>query len=95
MKKLSFISFVVLMTGTLFFTACETDPFTGGEDHGILPEKFSVDIPDAISQDVSTKKSAAIDTMKGNHVYSHLTFFIHVGESAAEIVEGIIRTISV
>ncbi len=95
MKKLSFISFVVLMTGTLFFTACETDPFTGGEDHGILPEKFSVDIPDAISQDVSTKKSAAIDTLKGNHVYSHLTFFIHIGESAAEIVEGIIRTISV
>lgn len=95
MKKLSFVSFVIFLTATMFFTSCETDPFTGGQDTGILPEKFSIDIPDAISQDATSKKSLAIDTIKGNHVYSHLVFFIRVGESAGEIVEGIIRTISV
>lgn len=95
MKKLSFISIAVFFASALFFTSCETDPFQGGADTGILPEKFSVDIPDAISQDVTSKKSLAVDTLKGNHVYSHLRFFIRVGESAGEIVEGIVRTISV
>ncbi|MDF1570454.1 MAG: hypothetical protein P1P82_02445 [Bacteroidales bacterium] len=85
----------MFFASALFFTSCEKDPFQGGTDTGILPEKFSVDIPDAISQDVTLKKSLAVDTLKGNHVYSHLRFFIRVGESAGEIVEGIIRAISV
>lgn len=92
-NKLSLISLLVLLAGVLFFTACETDPLGPNPDDSILPEKFSVDIPDAISQEISSKKSAAIDTMKGNNIYEHLTFFIHVGEEAAEIVEGIIRGI--
>lgn len=95
MKKLHVRSIVILFAGVLLFTACETDPFQGGNNTGILPEKFSIDIPDAISQDVTSKKALAIDTLKGNHVYSHLRFFIRVGESAGEVVEGIIRTISV
>jgi len=95
MKRLRSISLVAVLAGGLFFTACDTDPFGGGEEASILPEKFSVDIPDAISQDVASKKSVAIDTMKGNEVYSHLTFFIRVGESAAEIVESIIWSIRV
>jgi hypothetical protein len=94
MKKLSLISFVVFLAGTLLFTACENDPIGNGTENSILPTKFSVDIPDAISQDISAKKSVAIDTMKGNEVYEHLTFFINVGESAAEIVESIIWSIS-
>ncbi len=93
-KKLSLISIFIFLAGVLFFTSCETDPLGQNPDNSILPDKFSVDIPDAISQEISSKKSVAIDTMKGNNVYEHLTFFIHVGEEAAEIVEGIIRGIS-
>lgn len=85
----------MLFAGVFIFTACETDPVGPGGENSILPEKFSVDIPDAISQDIAAKKSVAIDTMKGSEVYEHLTFFIRVGESAAEIVEGIIRSINV
>lgn len=95
MKKINFIPFVVFLAGVLFFTACDTDPFSGGNDNSILPEKFSVDIPDAISQNIAAKKSVAIDTMKGNDIYEHLTFFINVGEGAAEIVEGIIWSIRI
>lgn len=95
MKKLNLFSIVVFFVSALFFTACDTDPIGGGETDTILPEKFSVDIPDAISQDVSARKSVAVDTMNGNEVYSHLTFFIRVGESAAEIVESIIWSIRV
>jgi hypothetical protein len=95
MKKLSFISIAMFFAGVFIFTSCDTDPVGPGGENSILPEKFSVDIPDAISQDIAAKKSVAIDTMKGNQVYEHLTFFIHVGESAAEIVEDIIWSINV
>ncbi len=95
MKKLSLISFVVFLVGVMFFTSCENDPMGPGTENSILPDKFSVDIPDAISQDISSKKSVAIDTMKGNNIYEHLTFFIHIGEEAAEIVENIIWSIKV
>jgi len=92
MKKLSLFSIAALFASTLFFTACDLDPVN--KEESILPTKFSVDIPDAISQDASSKKSVAIDTMKGNDIYQHLTFFIRVGEGAAEIVEDIIKGIN-
>src|SRR6056297_3986968 len=95
MKKLSIVSFVVFLAGVFFFTGCESEPFGPQGDESILPEKFSVDIPDAISQDVSAQKSVAVDTMKGHEIYRHLIFFIHVGEEAAEILEGIIWSINV
>ena len=95
MKKLSFISFAVLFATTLFFTGCDLDPTGPVGESSILPEKFSVDIPDAISQSISAKKSVAIDTMKGNDIYEYLTFFINVGEGAAHIVEGMIVAIKV
>lgn len=95
MKKFSLFSIVVFFASAIFFTACDTDPLGGGETDSILPEKFSVDIPDAISEDMSARKSAAVDTMKGSEVYRHLRFFIRAGESAAEIVESIIWSIRV
>ena len=95
MKKFSILSIVVFFAGILFFTACESEPFGPQDDQSILPEKFSVDIPDAISQEVSATKSVAVDTMKGREIYQHLTFFIHVGEEAAEIVENLIWSINV
>lgn len=92
MKKFSLISFVIFLAGTLVFTSC--DSLTTPDEESILPTKFSVDIPDAISQDISAKKSVAVDTMRGNSVYEYLTFFIHVGDEAGQIVEDIIWGIS-
>ncbi|MCK5136021.1 MAG: hypothetical protein KAR19_09570 [Bacteroidales bacterium] len=93
MKKLSFYSFVVFLLGVLFFTACENS-FNGPEiEESILPDQLTVDIPVALSQDVSTKKCAAIDTLKGGEIYRHLTFFIHAGEHSARIVKHVIHGI--
>ena len=65
MKKLSFYSFIVFLLGILFFTACE-NTFNGSElEDSILPDQLTVEIPAALSQDVSVKKSAAVDTLKG------------------------------
>lgn len=93
MKKISLILMFALFTGSVIFTSCETDPFSGGQETSILPDQFSVDVPDAISKDASVLKGVTIDTLSGNEVYRHLTFFIRIGESAAEITESIIWSI--
>ncbi len=93
MKKLSFYSFIVFLLGVLFFTACE-NTFDGPEmKDSILPEQLTVDIPAALSQDVSAKKSAAVDTLKGGEIYRHLTFFIHSGAHSARLVKHVIFAI--
>ncbi len=90
MKKLSFYSFVVFLLGVMFFTACE-NTYDGPElEDSIIPVQLTVDIPASLSQDVSAKKSAAIDTLKGGEIYRHLTFFIHAGEHSARLVKHVI-----
>ncbi len=94
MKKSVLFSIAAFVAVTLFFTSCETFP-PGQAENSILPDKFSVDIPGALSEDASALKSMDIDTLKGNDIYQHLRFFIHVGEGAADIVEGIIWSIRI
>lgn len=75
------------------FTACEKNPVLSDQDQSILPQSFKVDIPDAISREASTKKSAQVDTLKGDLVYLHLVTFINAGEKAAEIVQEILESL--
>ena len=81
------------MAVALMFTACEKNPVMTDQDQSILPKSFKVDIPDAISREASSKKSATVDTLKGNLVYIHLATFINVGEEAADIVQEIIESL--
>jgi len=93
MKKLSFYSFVILLLGALFFTACE-NTFNGPgleDENSILPDQLSVDIPAALLEDVSSLKCApVVDTLKGREIYGHLRFFIHAGNHGARMVKHII-----
>lgn len=90
MKNLKSIFSIAVLTALLFFS-CEENTDLRPSDQDILPDRFSIDIPSAISSDEPGKKSGtAIDTLNGNVVYHHLTSFIAVGESASEIVEEII-----
>jgi hypothetical protein len=97
MKKLSFYSFVALLMGALFFTACD-NTFNDGPDaeveETILPEELTVEIPSALTDEVSIYKSAiAVDTLKGREIYGHLRFFIHAGDHAARITRHVFRAI--
>ena len=95
MKKQISILVSIAVAITLFFSSCEKTDLQL-ESGSILPDKFSVDIPNSISQDNSSRKSAAeIDTLNGSDIYSHLNFVISVGENGAEIVEEIIRGLSI
>jgi len=92
MKTLRILVPAIMLAVALAFTGCDyignTEPKAS-----ILPDQFSVDIPTSLSQDAALKKSTAIDTLKGNDIYQHLTFFIRVGEAGAEIVEDVIKAI--
>ena len=94
MKKLSFYSFVALLMGVLFFTACENSDYNGPgleDENSILPDQLTVDIPAALMEDVSSLKGApVVDTLKGREIYGHLRFFIHTGDHAGRIVRHII-----
>lgn len=95
MKKLSFYSFIVFLLALMFFTACE-NTFTGPEtETSILPEQLTVDIPAALSEDFSAKKSAMVDTLKGREIYGNLRFFIHTGAHSARLVKHVILALNV
>ncbi|MDF1575140.1 MAG: hypothetical protein P1P86_08135 [Bacteroidales bacterium] len=93
MKKLSFYSFAVLLAGALFITACE-NTFNGPgteDENSILPGQLTVEIPDALLEDLSALKGApVVDTLKGREIYGHLRFFIHTGDHAARMVRHMI-----
>lgn len=88
MKKLKSI-FVVFIISSIFIFGCKKEtPLTGDE---IFPEKFSVEIPSSLSSDNS--KATKSEVINGDEIYLHLQTFIHIGEGAGEIVEGIINSI--
>ena len=94
MKKQIFNLSVFALGFALFFTSCKKDevvPF--GKDE-ILPARFSVSVPSAISQSAAAKKAySSDDTIQGSDIYQHLGTFIAVGDGAGEIIEGIINGI--
>jgi hypothetical protein len=76
MKKLSFYSFIALLLGVMFFTACENSFNEVPEvKASILPDELTVEIPSAFSADLSLFKSTRVDTLKGREIYGHLRFY--------------------
>lgn len=93
MKK-KVILFIILTTAiTVFFTGCEQLGDPGQDEDSILPEKFSIDIPDAISFDATETTTKSVEPINGNLIYFHLAHFIHIGESGGNIVEELIKGI--
>jgi hypothetical protein len=82
---------------SLFFSACEMENLKPGDsEFGILPERFSVDIPNSMSNTnfkSTSFKSTESDTVNGNIIYWHLNTFIAVGEGAGKMVEAVMWAI--
>ena len=93
MRKKAFnFLFIGLLASTTLFTSCKKDSTTT-DDTNKLPTTFKVAIPTSLSRAYSTNKSTN-DTLNGNEIYKHLNNFIHIGESAADLVQGIMAGIS-
>lgn len=100
MKTTKLNSLVILLLATvMIFTGCEPNGDPAPAQESILPESFSVSIPDAISSKITSSARYAArtkgDTLQGNDIYEHLGTFIAIGEEASEIVEEIIFAIRI
>jgi hypothetical protein len=99
MKAKNIFIGTIALVAISFFTSCDQQEVTpSGEDYGILPERFKVDIPSSISSSEmksTSFKSTNGDTLSGNEIYEHLTNFIAIGEGSADLVELIIIAIKV
>lgn len=94
MKTKIILSLLALGFFSLVLTSCENNELIKPQS-GLLPEKFSVDIPSSLSNENSVangKSSGRIkeDTLRGNDIYLHLNTFIAVGDGAANLVEEFI-----
>jgi len=98
MKKINLLIVVAIILSAIFVQSCkkdkEQDPNT---TESILPKSFKVDVPESISSANSQKSFLVVndDTLQGNDIYQHLRTFIYVGESAADIVNAIMTSISI
>ncbi|MBN1598859.1 MAG: hypothetical protein JW894_11250 [Bacteroidales bacterium] len=96
MKTLKRIFPAFILTALLFVQSCEFDNLNSPEEKtGILPERFKVDIPDALSNEKSAYSEKSADTLNGNAIYGHLANFIAIGEGASDIVVSIIYAIAI
>ncbi|MEI7594622.1 MAG: hypothetical protein WCK02_02660 [Bacteroidota bacterium] len=90
-RRLTLAMLAIFGIATIF-TGCKKDEEVKGNK---LPARFKVDIPSSLSKNNGQKKSVNIDTLKGNEIYQNLNTFIYVGESAADLVQAIMYSISV
>lgn len=97
MKTRNFIIGMFALMAMLTISSCENSLIDQEKkEFGILPEKFKIDIPSSLSNNLKSAelKSATADSLNGNAIYWYLNAFIAVGEGAADIVEAIIWTIT-
>lgn len=94
MKTLNYFLGLALLIGVLISQSCTKNEDPVAEKGNILPTSFSIDVPNAISSNVSSRSTNS-DTLDGGEIYGHLRNFIAVGEGASLIVENIILTITV
>lgn len=86
---------ITLLVSSLLFVSCEKDDMDLKDpSDSILPDRFRVEIPGAISSRAHTK-SQQVDTLSGDGVYMHLRNFIGLAESGAELNENVILMIAV
>jgi len=76
----------------LSLTSCEADNDLNNANGGAFPTTFTVDIPSSISKKNTLKN--IYNNFDGKDIYRHLNNFMYIGESAAEIIENIMKGIS-
>ena len=88
--EMIFVALTFFLTGMLIFTACENDFNGTGLEESLLPDQLTVEIPSALSHDVTAKKSAQVDTLKGGEIYRHLSNAADRGDEAANVIADVV-----
>ena len=89
MKMKTTVKFIALLfTLTLFlgFVSCDDKIETPQEGQNIVPERFSVDIPQPLTRggtNASGRVAQDDDDLSGNDIYGNLGYFIALAEGSA------------
>jgi len=98
MKKINFLTLISLVALLLFSVSCDDSIDTPQAGESILPERFSIDIPQSISNpDAVNGRMAGRTTedLNGNEIYELLSLFIAIGEASGDLAEAVIGGIAV
>lgn len=97
MKKFRLTSLALFLMTSIFYFSCEPQADMPTPETSILPERFGVDIPNALSSELgaSNGRVAGVEAINGNEIYQHLNLFIHLGEGASDLVGEIIQSIGI
>lgn len=83
----------IIFFAIMFVISCKKEDKEETVTTNIVPSNFYVDVPDAISANVSATYKQTNDTLKGPEIYGNLRAYIKVGENSAKLVHDIIQVI--
>lgn len=92
MKTSNFKAFVLVMAMVAVLGSCDTNQEPAPQQD-LLPERFGIDIPDAISQTAPGNGRTQGDSLRGDDIYINMATFIAVGDASSELVGDIIQGI--
>ncbi len=98
MKKINFLTLLLLVTLLLFSVSCDDSIDTPAPGANILPERFSIDIPESIANpDAGAGRltGRTAEDLNGNEIYELLSLFIAIGEGSGQLAEAIIGGIAI
>lgn len=99
MKKINLLTLLSLVALLLFAASCDDSIDIPPAQENILPDRFSIDVPDALANRdaASGRKNARTeeeDELNGNEIYELLSVFIAIGEGAGDLTEAILGGVS-
>ncbi|MEQ9468255.1 MAG: hypothetical protein RLN88_12645 [Ekhidna sp.] len=94
MKKINLVALLSLIVLMLFAVSCDDSIDTPPTEESVLPDRFSIDVPDPLANpDAANGRKAgrtAEDELNGNEIYELLSLFIAIGEGAGDLNEAIL-----
>ncbi len=98
MKNLRILAFTLFAGLSMLFISCDDEIQTPIQEENLLPTRFTVDVPTALTTAQSGSGRVAttfeMQEMDGNDIYGLLRVYILVGKEAGEIVEDVMTAIS-
>ena len=98
MKKINLLTLLSLVALLLFAASCDDSIDTPPAQEDILPERFSIDVPDPLANPAAangrTNGRAEEGELNGNEIYELLSLFIAIGDGAGELTEAILGGVS-
>ncbi len=99
MKNFRISSILLAVAMVIGMASCDDDIETPQTQQNIIPERFSVEIPESLTtgnfsnERITDSQMRVAEELSGNDIYEALRFFIRLGEASGNVVQDIISGI--